>query len=163
MAIDLRHYAPAQVPALLAALLRQSPTALVLDHAEQLLSPSSTVAIAPSLIHPFLVQRQAQPCLTIFCVDLLPRVGMTWQRRCDRILAFPLPNAQQRLALWKQAFPKGTKFDPRLDWSRVTRWRLSGGQIQTIAQDAHLYSRLAGQKTVTWTNLERAWNQRQTL
>ncbi len=159
--VDLRHYPAVQLAPLMADLLRQSPTALMLDGAECLLAaPGRSVAVPQDLVHRFFAQRRAQPCLTMFSVHLLPLIAKQWQQQCDRCLAFPFPKAKLRERLWKQAFPKGTRFDPRLNWAKVAGWRLSGGQIQAIAHDAHLYARLAEQKTVTQANIERAWRQR---
>ncbi len=159
--VDLNQYPAVQLAPLVADLLRQSPTALMIDGADCLLGASGQQGGVPTdLIHRFFAQRRTQPCLTMFSVHLLPRVATQWQRQCDRALEFPLPSAKARERLWKQAFPKGTRFDKRLDWQAVARWRLSGGQIQAIAHDAHLYARLAEQKTVTQGNIERAKRQR---
>ncbi len=159
--VDLNQYPAVQLAPLVADLLRQSPTALMIDGAECLLAaPGKRGAVPADLVHRFFAQRRSQPCLTMFAVHLLPLVATQWQRQCDRCFEFPLPKAKARERLWKQAFPKGTRFDKRLDWQVVARWRLSGGQIQAIAHDAHLYARLADQKTVTQANLERAWRHR---
>ena len=159
--VDLNQYPTTQLAPLVADLLRQSPTALMIDGAECLLTAAGQRGAVPAdLVHRFFAQRRTQPCLTMFSVHLLPLVATQWQRQCDRVLEFPLPNAKARERLWKQAFPKGTRFDKRLDWQVVARWRLSGGQIQAIAHDAHLYARLADQKTVTQANIERARQQR---
>jgi len=179
--VDLRQYPAVQLAPLLADLLRQSPTALMIDGAECLLAPTRQQgsrqpgsrqqgtrqqgsrqqdSIPADLVHRFFAQRRTQPCLTMFSVHLLPLIAVQWQQQCDRALAFSLPNAKARERLWKQAFPKGTRFEKRLDWQAVARWRLSGGQIQAIAYDAHLYARLAEQKTVTQANIERAKHQR---
>lgn len=159
--VDLRHYPAAQLAPLVGDLLRQSPTALMLDGAECLLAaPGRNAAVPQDLVHRFFSQRRAQPCLTMFSVHLLPLISSQWQQQCDRCLVFPFPKAKARERLWKQAFPKGTRFDSRLNWTKIAGWRLSGGQIQAIAHDAHLYARLAEQKTVTQANIERAWRQR---
>lgn len=174
--VDLAGVAPGQLPQLLQDWVRQSPTVLVVESAERLLGDvrrhsgerppewnalDGAGQVRRAGVHQFFAQRRAQPALTIFCVTLLPQVSAQWQRQCDRILAFPLPTVAQRQQLWKQAFPASVKLDRRIAWAELARQgRLSGGQIQAIAQDAYLYARTTQQKTITQATIQRAWRQR---
>jgi ATP-dependent 26S proteasome regulatory subunit len=64
-------------------------------------------------------------------------------RRIRFILTFPFPGPAQRRAIWERVFPPET---PRgdLDWDRLARFNLTGGNIHSIAVNAAFLAAAAG-------------------
>ena len=57
-------------------------------------------------------------------------------RRLRFIINFPFPNASDRLMIWKQAFPQGVPLDENLNFERLAKLNLTGGNIHSIAINA---------------------------
>lgn len=111
-----------------------SPTVLLVKSSEQWLSRNS--AMPQSRLKHFLGQRHKQSGLTIFTVDHKASVEQSWHACIDQTITFPLPAANERQALWKQAFPQKQKFSLKIDWTVLSNVVLSGQDIEAIAHDA---------------------------
>ncbi len=140
--VDLDFIYPEDYPALLQAIAMQQPTVLGVRSAQHWLGRSSTL---PEIDwRRFLQQRRTIPSLTVFTVHRLPAVHLAKRQQLDDVLAFPIPDWRSRRYLWQQAFPSTIPLDPELDWDTLARrFRLTGGQIQTIAQNATIVAMAA--------------------
>ncbi len=133
--VDLDFIYPEDYLALLQAIVMQQPTVLGVRSAQHWLGRSST--LPETDWRRFLQQRRTIPSLTVFTVHRLPTVHLTKRKQMDDVLVFPIPDWRSRRCLWQQAFPSTVSLDPKLDWDTLARrFCLTGGQIQTIAQNA---------------------------
>jgi len=115
-------------------------------------------------VYGFLRDRQQHLGITILSLDPAYQgsVGLqTWLREgiVEQILAFPCPEKGDRLQLWKQAFPPELPISSSIDWEDIAqRWKLTGGQIQAIAHQAHIFATLESPETpITQEHLQRAF------
>lgn len=107
------------------------------------------------LAHWWQEQRQGQS-LTLVSVEHLEAIRPYWRQQFDAIVQLPMPNARAREQLWSLAWPSTLKFRG-IDWQWVAQQLpLSGGQIQAIAETAHLDLQARRRSTLTWPALQRA-------
>ena len=60
-------------------------------------------------------------------------------RRFESIVYFPLPRPEERLTLWRQAFPAAVRLDDEIDLMQIAqRHELSGGAIMNVVRHACL-------------------------
>jgi SpoVK/Ycf46/Vps4 family AAA+-type ATPase len=84
----------------------------------------------------YLLQRiEAFQGLAILATNLKSSLDTALMRRLRFIVTFPLPGRAERLRLWQKAFPAATPLDV-LDYERLARLNLTGGNIHTIAINA---------------------------
>ena len=69
-------------------------------------------------------------------------------RRLRFVVNFPFPGAAERKAIWQKAFPAETP-TRELDFDRLARLNLTGGNIHNIALNAAFLAAQRGQRTVT--------------
>jgi len=58
-----------------------------------------------------------------------------FRRRLRFIVQFPFPDAPQREAIWRTVFPSATPVED-VDFSKLARLNVSGGNIRNIALNA---------------------------
>jgi hypothetical protein len=121
---------------LLEEVTHQSPTVLLLKSAQVWFGRSAT--LPPEHLHQFLQQRRRDRAITLFAVERLQMVKPTWRREMHPVLDFPLPDQSSRLRLWQQMFPTQVHLDGAIDWKKLAKFPITGGQIQTIAHAATL-------------------------
>jgi hypothetical protein len=156
--LDLRHYEPSQLPGLLDRLQHQSPCLLLLRSARLLWAEGQ---VTEAMLHRFWQHRRDRPGLTLLSDNskgpsLIPQ---SWQERCDRRLAFPLPDLSTRRRLWQRLLPQAGTVQRGFPWSQVARWELSAAQIAQVAQDAARYA-AEQQGSINYTTVNRAWTMR---
>ena len=69
---------------------------------------------------------------TIVTTNMRHSIDPAFLRRFRFAIEFPMPSEDERLRLWKQAFPQSAPIKS-LDWSVLARLPLSGGSIRNIA------------------------------
>ncbi|MBW4521213.1 MAG: hypothetical protein KME16_16125 [Scytolyngbya sp. HA4215-MV1] len=139
---------------LLQEIVDQSPTVLLLKSAQRWLNRHPS--LPPTVLHQFLQSRQTQHCVTLFSVHSLQTVRPYWQPHLGQVIRFPAPNQAARLKLWQQTFPAQVVLDANVDWAKMAQWRLTGGDIRTIAYQASSYAVAAASSTVTMAHLQQA-------
>ena len=87
------------------------------------------------------------------------------RRLLDDHLTFELPNPEQRLTLWQQAFSGTLALDMAVDWPSTFghlahRYGLSGADIYRLAQDAGYYAQAQGEWTITPQHLRQVIQRR---
>ena len=84
----------------------------------------------------YLLQRmESYRGLAILATNLKSSLDRAFLRRLRFVVDFPVPEAQQRRALWKRAFPADTPL-ANLDYERLAKLNITGGNIHTIALNA---------------------------
>jgi SpoVK/Ycf46/Vps4 family AAA+-type ATPase len=96
----------------------------------------------------YLLQRmEAFSGLAILATNMKTALDSAFMRRLRFIVNFPFPGVRERMAIWQKALPAETpKKD--LDYERLARLNLSGGNIHSIALNAAFIAAQNGQ-TVT--------------
>ena len=84
----------------------------------------------------YLLQRmEAYRGLAILTTNMRGALDSAFLRRIRFAVEFPFPDAAQRSAIWRRAFPPGAPTEG-LDMERLGRLRMAGGNIRTIALNA---------------------------
>lgn len=99
----------------------------------------------------FLLQRiENHPGIVILATNLKDNIDPAFFRRFQSVIAFPMPNSQQRLALWQQGLLQTKAPTERLDLSRIaTDFELSGGSITNVIRQAALLTLEQGRSAIS--------------
>ncbi len=83
--------------------------------------------------------------LSILATNMRSALDTAFLRRLRFVVNFPFPSAKERRAIWERAWPPQV---PRegLDYDRLARMNLSGGNIHSIALNAAFAAAQNGQK-----------------
>jgi ATPase family protein associated with various cellular activities (AAA)/winged helix domain-containing protein len=94
----------------------------------------------------YLLQRmEAYRGLAILTTNLKSALDPAFQRRLRFIVHFPFPDASQREAIWRRAFPPDTPVD-NLDFRNLSRLNVAGGGVRNISLNAAFLAAEAGEK-----------------
>ncbi|MEM6353283.1 MAG: ATP-binding protein, partial [Cyanobacteria bacterium P01_D01_bin.14] len=92
----------------------------------------------------YLLQRiEAYRGLAILATNMKSALDSAFMRRLRFVISFPFPATPQRLEMWQKAFPAKTPVEP-LDYVRLARLNLTGGNIHNIALNASFLAATAG-------------------
>lgn len=83
--------------------------------------------------------------LSILATNMRSALDTAFLRRLRFIVNFPFPSAKERRAIWERAWPPQVPRDG-LDYDRLARMNLSGGNIHSIALNAAFAAAQNGQK-----------------
>lgn len=136
--VDLATIDPCQTDSLLQHLLNSVPTVLLLKSAHCWFGRSP--AIDAAKLRHFWHERCAAQTLTLLSVESASQIKATWRAATTHTLTFPVPGPAQRSQLWQQAFPRATPLANDIDWQKLAKRVLTGGQIQAIAREAAVYA-----------------------
>ncbi|MBZ4415589.1 ATP-binding protein [Myxococcus sp. RHSTA-1-4] len=93
----------------------------------------------------YLLQRmEAYRGLAILTTNMKDALDTAFLRRLRFIVEFPFPSAEQRLELWRRAFPASTPTEG-LDLARLAKLNVAGGHIRNIALTAAFIAADAGE------------------
>ena len=77
--------------------------------------------------------------LTILASNFKSNIDDAFLRRFNAIVFFPVPNANERLELWKKGFPDKVVFEKTVDFIELAnRYELTGSNIMNVVQSACL-------------------------
>ncbi|MFE4108032.1 AAA family ATPase [Almyronema epifaneia] len=138
--VDLTHRSATECQALLSHPALQTAPLVLIRAAQQWLGRQET---NDNLISRWLSQRRQVPSLTLLTTHFMQSIRPRWRYQLEGVLEFPLPNQLQRRQLWQQMLPDDIEVADEVDWAKVARLALTGGEIQAIAQAALAYARLA--------------------
>jgi hypothetical protein len=84
----------------------------------------------------YLLQRiEDFPGVAILATNLKSNIDDAFARRFQSMIYFPLPNAEQRLKLWKNAFRPPLQLAPDIRWEEIAQqYELAGGSILNVLQ-----------------------------
>ena len=92
----------------------------------------------------YLLQRmEAYRGLAILTTNMKGALDTAFLRRIRFVVQFPYPEAAQRAAIWRRAFPPGTPTEG-LDMAKLARLNVAGGNIRNIAINAAFLAAEAG-------------------
>ncbi len=92
----------------------------------------------------YLLQRiEAYRGLAILATNLKSSLDTAFMRRLRFVITFPYPATPQRQEMWQKAFPASMPLEP-LDYARLARLNLTGGNIHSIALNAAFLAATAG-------------------
>ena len=146
---------------------------LLFDEAEALFGKRSEVKDShdryANLEVSYLLQRmEAYRGLAILTTNLKGHLDTAFLRRLRFVVEFPLPDVVQRTELWQRIFPPATPTE-QLDFSKLAKLNLPGGNIRNIALNAAFLAAEAGtpirmqhlqQATrAEFAKLERTWSE----
>jgi hypothetical protein len=84
----------------------------------------------------YLLQRmEAYRGLAILATNMKNALDPAFMRRLRFIVNFPFPSATERRLIWQKVFPKQTPKE-ELDYERLGRFNITGGNIHSIALNA---------------------------
>ncbi|MDQ6867043.1 MAG: ATP-binding protein [Pseudomonadota bacterium] len=93
----------------------------------------------------YLLQRmEAYRGLAILTTNMKSALDLAFLRRIRFVVQFPFPDEVERVAIWKRIFPASTPKDG-LDFSRLAKLRIAGGNIRNIALNAAFLAADAGE------------------
>jgi hypothetical protein len=93
----------------------------------------------------YLLQRmEAYRGLAILTTNMKSALDPAFLRRIRFIVQFPFPDEAERAAIWQRVFPASTPADG-LDWVRLAKLRITGGNIRNIALNAAFAAADAGE------------------
>jgi SpoVK/Ycf46/Vps4 family AAA+-type ATPase len=92
----------------------------------------------------YLLQRmEAYRGLAILTTNMKAALDAAFQRRLTFIVQFPFPDHKQRELIWRGVFPKTTPLE-NIDYGKLARLNVSGGNIRNIALNAAFLAAEAG-------------------
>jgi hypothetical protein len=113
-------------------------------------------ALPQSQLSQWLQQRQMAAGLTILGTRYVHTVKAHWRQQLDAVMTLPLPTRSARTMLWRQAFA-GIVCSPTIDWVLLAKQlRISGGDIQLIAQDAIAIAQSKQATAITSSHIQQA-------
>lgn len=105
----------------------------------------------------FLLQRiECFDGIAVLATNQRDNIDPAFARRFEAVIYFPLPSADERLRLWRQALPAGLALAPQVDLAQLARCHeLCGGAIVNAARHAALAALAQGDDTITHAALLR--------
>jgi hypothetical protein len=93
----------------------------------------------------YLLQRmEAYRGLAILTTNMKSALDSAFQRRLSFVVQFAFPDQRQRELIWRQVFPAATPIK-EIDYSKLARLSMSGGNIRNIALTAAFLAAEAGE------------------
>jgi SpoVK/Ycf46/Vps4 family AAA+-type ATPase len=93
----------------------------------------------------YLLQRmEAYRGLAILTTNMKAALDTAFQRRLRFVVQFPFPDQEHREAIWRNIFPAATPVR-NLDYGRLARLHVAGGNIRNIALNAAFLAAEAGE------------------
>jgi SpoVK/Ycf46/Vps4 family AAA+-type ATPase len=118
----------------------QSGAILLFDEADALFGKRSEVKDShdryANIEVSYLLQRmEAYRGLAILTTNMKSALDQAFLRRIRFVVQFPFPDAAQRAEIWRRVFPGQTPTEG-LDFARLAKLNLAGGNIRNIALNA---------------------------
>ncbi|MCX7099072.1 MAG: ATP-binding protein [Methylococcales bacterium] len=92
--------------------------------------------------------------LVILATNIKSNIDDAFSRRFQSIVYFPMPGANERLLLWKKAFPERVQRADDIDFTSLAqKYELTGAAITNIVQYACLRSLARGEDLISYNDL----------
>jgi len=116
--------------------------------------------ISTAQLQQWLQTRQAEPGLTLLSSRYLHLVQAKWRQQMNAIFSLPIPYKVARKMLWRQAFA-GIACSDSINWMAIAaQLKVSGGEIQLLAEAAIAIAQSKKAKTITISHIQQAIKQR---
>ncbi|MGZ4038635.1 MAG: ATP-binding protein, partial [Bacteroidia bacterium] len=97
----------------------------------------------------YLLQRMEEHNgLTILATNLKNNIDTAMTRRFQSVIFFNRPEKEQRAELWKKLLPEPFAYHPDLNFERLARYELTGGNIINIIKSACLEAMARGSEQI---------------
>ncbi|NHN24079.1 ATP-binding protein [Flavobacterium jejuense] len=109
----------------------------------------------------YLLQRiEDFPGVVILASNLKENIDDAFTRRFQSMVAFRMPNAEERFQLWQQSFSAKLPLDPAIDLRDIAeKYALAGGVMINVVRKATLRAVTQQQQTISQKELETAIQQ----
>lgn len=109
----------------------------------------------------YLLQRiEDFPGVVILASNLKENIDDAFTRRFQSMVAFRIPNAEERFQLWQQSFSAKLPLDPAIDLREIAeKYALAGGVMINVVRKATLRAITQQQQTISQKELETAIQQ----
>ncbi len=103
----------------------------------------------------YLLQRiETYPGLTILASNFKSNIDDAFLRRFQAMVFFPMPKPEERLLLWRNAFPSNVSLDEKIDWKKLSeQYELTGANIMNIVQYCCITALEQGLTVISLENL----------
>jgi ATPase family associated with various cellular activities (AAA) len=133
---------------------------LLFDEADCLFGVSANDGYAHQAAGSLLQRVEAFPGTAIVATNLTKTIDHAVARRFHALVRFPMPDAQQRLALWRGMLADAARVGPDVDFAQLADAHvLSGGAIANIVRFAALSALRDGRAMVAAADLARGVEQ----
>ena len=104
----------------------------------------------------YLLQRvEDYPGVVILASNMRANLDDAFVRRFQSIIHFPMPDAKERLQLWRSAFSAKTDLAEKIDLKEIAgRYELSGGSIMNVVRYATLRSLERDEREIRHNDLQ---------
>ena len=119
----------------------KSEPILLLNEADQFLSnrvtgnTSSSDKMHNQMQNIFLEQIERFDGILIATTNLLDSIDKAFSRRFNYKIEFKKPSKEQRALLWKKLIPKNLPLEDNFDVTKLSSFKLTGGQIELIIKN----------------------------
>ena len=77
--------------------------------------------------------------VVILASNLKGNIDEAFARRFQSMIHFPMPGAEERMRLWRSAFPSPSRLEPSVDLTRIAEeYEISGGAIVNVLRSSAL-------------------------
>ncbi len=88
--------------------------------------------------------------LVILATNFLSNIDDAFKRRFQSIIHFPFPSANERLLIWRKAFPERARFAEGVQLSTIAqKYELSGAEIMNVVQYCCLQALERGEELIS--------------
>lgn len=92
--------------------------------------------------------------LVILATNFLSNIDDAFRRRFQAIISFPFPGINERLKIWRKAFPPFVEFSPDIDFAMIAqKYELSGAEIMNVVQYCCLRALERGDQNITASDI----------
>ncbi|MGQ8364229.1 ATP-binding protein [Glaciecola sp. 1036] len=104
----------------------------------------------------YLLQRiESFDGIVILASNLKANIDDAFIRRFQSIVAFPMPSAAERLAIWQGAFSEKSRLDDDVDLRQLAKkYEIAGGTIMNIVRFSSLKTLSEGSKVIRLASIE---------
>lgn len=108
-------------------------TVLLFDECDSLIADRRDVGmILGAQINTLLSSLEAYEGIAIFTTNRLEKMDEAFNRRLSLKLEFAMPDAEQRVKIWKRMFPPQAPLSDDIDWNNLASIPIAGGYIKNI-------------------------------
>lgn len=135
----------------------KNPPILVLNEADQLFSnrientSSSSEKHFNNVQNLLLEEIEKFSGILICTTNMIKSFDKAFSRRFDYKIEFKLPNENERLEIWKKLLPKTAKYEENFDITKLSNYKLSGGQIEMIIRNTSKKIAIKNEKNLIFT------------
>lgn len=134
-------------------------TVLLFDECDSMITDRKRVGmIMAAQINSLLMALEHYKGIVIFTTNRLGALDPAFDRRLSLKLEFPMPTAQERIAIWKRMFPEKCPLAKDIRWEQLAQVELSGGHIKNVVLKAARKAAASGHRKITdevlWDCLE---------